>query len=106
MFEKLVRFETRDDTTPGTGYYRNTYEQVKAAIYATASDMDLKVKSYNDTHKEFLLKHNSYEIMVTAVSVSIMETAVDLVVMTPILRPGKKIAAQFFDTMKKHANHK
>ena len=106
MFEKLVRFETKDDTTPGTAYYRGTYEQVKAAIFATATDMSLNVKSHNDTHKEFLLKHKNYEIMVTAVSISIMETAVDLVVMTPILRSGKKIAAQFFETMKKHANVK
>ena len=106
MFEKLVRFETRDDTMPTTAYYRGTYDQVKAAIFATAKDMNLKVKSHNDTHKEFLLKHKNYEIMVTAVSVTILETAVDLVVMTPVLRPGKKIATQFYTTMKKHATPK
>jgi hypothetical protein len=106
MFEKLVRFETSDDTTPGTAYYRGTYEQVKAAIFATAADLNLTVKSHNDTHKEFLLKHKNYEIMVTAVSVTILETAVDVVVFSPVLRPGKKFATQFFATMKKHANPK
>ena len=106
MFEKLVRFETSDETTPGTNYYRGTYEQVKAAIFATAQEMNLTVKSHNDTHKEFLLKHKNYEIMVTAVNVTILETAVDLVVMTPVLRPGKKIAGQFYSIMKKHANPK
>jgi len=106
MFEKLTRFETKDDTTPATGYYRNTYDQLKAAIFATATELDLKVKSHNDTHKEFLIKHKNYEIMAIAYNISILETALDLVVLTPVMKSGKKIAAQFYNTMRKHATPK
>ncbi|MCL1990057.1 MAG: hypothetical protein FWG67_04120 [Defluviitaleaceae bacterium] len=106
MFEKLTRFETSDQTTPGTAYYRNTYDQVKAAVYAAAKEMGMEVKSHNNDHKEFLLKRNSVEVIVTAFSMTIMETAIDLVVMTPVLTSGKKIAEQFFSTMKKHAQPK
>ena len=106
MFDKLTRFETKDDTTPATAYYRGTYDQVKAAVFATVKELDLTVKSHNDTHKEFLIKHKNYEIMATAVNITILETALDLVVLTPVMKSGKKIAAQFFDTMKKHATPK
>jgi len=102
MFEKLTRFETSDQTTPATAYYRNTYEQVKAAVYAAAKDIGMEVKSHNNDHKEFLLKRNNVEIMVTAMNVTIMETAMDIVVMTPLLTPGKKVAVNFFEAMKKH----
>lgn len=106
MFEKLTRFETSEETTPGTGYYRNTYDQLKAAIFATVKELDLTVKSYNDTHKEFLIKHKNYEIMAVAYNVTILETALDLVVLTPVMKSGKKIADQFYATMKKHATPK
>jgi len=106
MFEKLTRFESGEQTTPPTGFYRNTYEQVKAAIYATAKDTGYVVKSHNNDHKEFLLKRSNVEIMVTAFNITIMETAVDVVVMTPLLKPGKKIAEHFFNTMKKHTQPK
>jgi len=102
MFDKLTRFESTDKTMPPTGYYRNTYEQVKAAVYAVAKDTGFTVKSHNNDHKEFLLQRKNVEIMVTAISVTIMETAVDVVVMTPVLTSGKKIAEKFFQTMKKH----
>jgi len=106
MFDKLTRFETKDDTTPATGYYRNTYDQLKAAIFATAKELDLTIKSHNDTHKEFLIKHKNYEIMATAVNITILETALDLVVLAPMMKSGKKIAAQFYTTLKKHATPK
>jgi len=103
MFDKLTRFETSDQTSPSTAYYRNTYEQVKAAVYAAAKDIGFEVKSHNNDHKEFLLKKSNIEIMVTAMNVTILETAVDIVVMTPVLKPGKKIAEAFFNAMKKHS---
>lgn len=106
MFEKLTRFETSDQTTPGTAYYRNTYDQVKAAIYTAAKELGMEVKSHNNDHKEFLLKRNNVEIIITAFSISIMETAIDLVVMTPLLTSGKKVAENFFNTMKKHTQPK
>ena len=106
MFEKLTRFETGEQTTPGTAYYRNTYEQIKAAIYESAKEIGLEVKSNNDDHKEFLLKHGNVEIMVTAFSITVLETAVDIVVMTPLMTSGKKIAEKFFDAMKKYAQPK
>ena len=106
MFDKLTRFETSDQTTPATAYYRNTYEQVKAAIYATAGDIGMDVISHNNDHKEFLLKRGNVEIMVTAINITVLETAVDIVVMTPLLTPGKKIAEKFFSSMKKHAQLK
>jgi len=106
MFEKLTRFETSDQTIPGTAYYRNTYDQVKAAIYAVAKEIGMEVKSHNNDHKEFLLKRNNVEIMITAFSISIMETAIDLVVMTPLFTPGKKVAEKFFNVMKKHTQPK
>ena len=102
MFDKLTRFETNDQTTPGTAYYRNTYEQVKAAVYAAAKEIGMEVKSHNNDHKEFLLKRANIEIMVTAINVTILETAVDIVVMTPLLTPGKKVAEKFYGAMKKH----
>ena len=102
MFEKLTRFETNDQTDPGTAYYKNTYDQVKAAIYEVAKQLGMKVKSHNNDHKEFLLVRQSVEVMVTAYSITIMETAVDIVVMTPLLKPGKKVAATFFNAMKSH----
>lgn len=106
MFEKLTRFETNEQTTPSTAFYRNTYEQVKAAIFEAAKAVGMKVVSYNDNHKEFLLKRGNVEIMVTAFNITIMETAVDIVVMTPLLTPGKKIAERFFSAMKKHTQPK
>lgn len=106
MFEKLTRFETNDQTTPGTAYYRNTYDQVKAAIFASAKELGMEVKSHNNDHKEFLLKRNNLEIIITAFSITIMETAIDLVVMTPLLTSGKKVAENFFSTMKKHTQPK
>jgi len=106
MFEKLTRFETSDQTTPGTAYYRNTYDQVKAAVYESAKAMSMEVKSHNNDHKEFLLKRGNVEIIITAFSITIMETAIDLVVMTPLLTPGKKVAEKFFNTMKKHTQPK
>jgi len=106
MFEKLTRFETSDQTTPGTAYYRNTYDQVKAAIFTSAKEIGMEVKTYNDDHKEFLLKRNNVEIMITAVYITIMETAIDLTVMTPIFTPGKKVAEKFFNTIKKHTKPK
>lgn len=106
MFEKLVRFETSEQSTPGTAYYRATYEQVKAAVFATADALGAKVKSNNDTHKEFLIKHRKYEIMVTAFNITMLETAVDLVVMGSITTPNKKIALSFFNNMKKHVTLK
>ena len=106
MLEKLTRFETSDQTTPGTAYYRNTYDQVKAAVYETAKAIGMEVKSHNDDHREFLLKRGRVEVMVTAFKITIMETAVDLVVMTPLLTPGKKVAEKFFNTMKKHTQPK
>ena len=106
MFEKLTRFETSDQTTPGTAYYRNTYDQVKAPIYASAKEIGMDVRSHNDDHKEFLLRRNNVEIIITAFSITIMETAIDLVVITPLLTPGKKVAERFFNTMKKHTKPK
>ena len=106
MFEKLTRFETSEQTTPGTAFYRNTYEQVKAAVYVAAKEIGMDVKSHNNDHKEFLLKRNNLEIMVTAFNITIMETAVDIVVMTPLLTSGKKVAEKFFDAMKKHTQPK
>jgi len=106
MFDKLTRFETSDQTKPGTAYYRNTYEQVKAAVYETAKGIGMEVKSHNNDHKEFLLKRGNVEVMVTAINMSIMETAVDIVVMTPLFTPGKKVAEKFFATMKKHTQQK
>ena len=106
MFEKLTRFETSDQTTPGTAYYRNTYDQVKAAVYEAAKATKMEVKSYNDDHREFLLKRGRVEVMVTAFKITIMETAIDLVVMTPLLTPGKKVAEQFFNAMKRHTQPK
>lgn len=106
MFEKLTRFETNDKTTPATAYYRNTYEQVKAAIYESAREIGAEVKSHNDDHREFLIKGKNYEIMATAFRITMLETAVDLVVMNPVLRPGKKVAASFFDAMKKRTQPK
>lgn len=106
MFEKFTRFETNDKTTPGTAYYRNTYDQVKAAIYEAAKETKMEVKSYNDNHREFLLKRGRVEVMVTAFKITIMETAIDLVVMTPLLTSGKKVATNFFDAMKKHTQVK
>ena len=106
MFEKLTRFETSDQTTPATAYYRNTYDQVKAAIYASAKEIGMNVKSHNDDHKEFLLRRNNVEIIITAFKITIMETAIDLVVITPILTPGKKVAERFLSIMKKHTQPK
>ena len=106
MFEKLTRFETNDQTTPSTAYYRNTYEQVKAAVYEAAKEIGMTVKSHNNDHKEFLLKRGNVEIMVTAINITILETAVDLMVMTPLLTPGKKVALKFFDAMKKYTQPK
>jgi len=107
MFEKLTRFETNDKSTPPTAYYRNTYEQVKAAIYVAAKAIDFDVKSHNNDHMEFLLKNKKgVEIIVTAFKITIMETAIDLVVMTPVLRSGKKIAEEFLAEMKKHTQPK
>ena len=106
MFEKLTRFETSDQTEPKTAYYRNTYDQIKAAVYASAKTIGMEVKSHNNDHKEFLLKRGNVEIIVTAFSITIMETAIDLVVMTPLLTPGKKVAEKFFNTMKKHTQPK
>ena len=106
MFEKLTRFETSEQTTPSTAYYRNTYEQVKAAVYAATKEIGMEVKSHNNDHKEFLLKRNNVEIIVTAFNITIMETAIDLVVMTPLLTPGKKVAEKFLDAMKKQTQPK
>ena len=106
MFEKLTRFETSDQTEPKTAYYRNTYEQVKAAVYEAAKAIDMEVKNHNNDHKEFLLKRGNVEIMVTAIHITIMETAVDLMVMTPLFTPGKKVAMKFFDAMKKYTQPK
>jgi len=106
MLEKLTRFETGEQTTPCTAYYKNTYEQVKAAVYESAKEVGMEVKSHNDNHKEFLLKNGRVEIIVTVFNVTILETAVDLVIMTPILTPGKKVAQNFFDTMKKYTQPK
>jgi len=106
MFEKLTRFETSDRTTPGTAYYRNTYEQVKAAIYSAAKEMGMDVKSHNNDHKEFLLKRGNVEIIITAFSITIMETAIDLVVITSLLTSGKKVAEKFFNVMRKHTQPK
>ena len=106
MFEKLTRFETSDQTMPGTAYYRNTYDQVKAAIYTSAKEIGMEVKSHNNDHKEFLLRRNNVEIIVTAFGITIMETAIDLVVITPLFTPGKKVAERFFNVMKKHAQPK
>jgi len=106
MFEKLTRFETSDQTTPGTAYYRNTYDQVKAAVYEAAKAIGMEVKSHNNDHKEFLLKRGNVEIMVTAFNITMMETAIDLVVMTPLLTPGKKVAEKFLNAMKKHTQPK
>lgn len=102
MFEKLTRFETSDQTDPGTAYYKNTYEQVKAAVYEAAKKLGMEMKSHNNDHKEFLLARGRVEIMVTAFSMTILETAVDVVVMTPLLTPGKKVAGTFFEAMKPH----
>jgi len=106
MFEKLTRFETSDQTTPGTAYYRNTYEQVKAAVYEAAKGIGMDVKSHNNDHKEFLLKRGNVEIIVTAFNITILETAIDLVVMTPLLTPGKKVADKFLTAMKQHTQPK
>ena len=106
MFEKLTRFETSDQTTPGTAYYRNTCDQVKAAVYEAAKAIGMEVKSHNNDHKEFLLKRGNVEIMVTAFNITMLETAIDLVVMTPLLTPGKKVAEKFFNAMKKHTQPK
>lgn len=102
MFEKFTRFETSEQTDPGTAYYKNTYDQVKAAVYETAKKLGMEVKSHNHDHKEFLLKRGRVEVMVTAFSITILETAVDIVVMTPLLTPGKKVASAFFKAMKPH----
>ncbi|MCL2559113.1 MAG: hypothetical protein FWE07_01385 [Turicibacter sp.] len=100
MFEKLTRFETSDQTTPPTAYYKGTYEQVKTAVFEAAKKINMEVKSHNNDHKEFLLKRGRVEVMVTAYSITLLETAVDVVVMTPLLAPGKKIAVSFFEAMK------
>jgi len=106
MLEKLTRFETSEQTTPGTVYYRNTYDQVKAAVYAAAKTIGMEVKNHNDNHKEFLLKHGGVEIIVTAFNITILETAVDLVVMTPLMTSGKKVAEKFFGAMRAHTQPK
>lgn len=106
MFEKFTRFETSDQTDPGTAYYKNTYDQVKAAVYEAAKKLGMEVRSHNNDHKEFLLKRGRIEVMVTAYSVTILETAVDVVVMTPLLTPGKKVAGAFFKAMKSHLQPK
>jgi len=102
MLEKLTRFETSDQTDPGTAYYKNTYDQVKATVYEVAKKLGMAVVSHNNDHKEFLLKRGRVEVMVTAYSMTILETAVDIVVMTPVLTPGKKVASAFFHAMKSH----
>jgi len=53
-----------------------------------------------------LVKRGNVEIIVTAFSITILETAIDLVVMTPLLKPGKKVAEQFLNAMKKHTQPK
>jgi hypothetical protein len=106
MFEKFTRFETSDQSDPGTAYYKNTYDQVKAAVYEVAKKLDMIVVSHNNDHKEFLLKRGRVEVIVTAFSISILETAVDIVVITPLLTPGKKVAGAFFKAMKPHLQPK
>ena len=100
MFEKFTRFETSDQTDPGTAYYKNTYDQVKTAIYEAAQKLGMIVVSHNNDHKEFLLKRGRVEVMVTVYSITILESGIDIVVMTPLLTPGKKVAAAFFNAMK------
>lgn len=106
MFTKLTRFETTDQTNPGTAYYKDTYEKVKAAVYQAAKALDMEVKSHNNVHKEFLLVRGGVEIMVTAYSITLLETAVDIVVITPLFTPGKKVAERFFKAMKPHVQPK
>lgn len=106
MFEKLTRFETSEQTDPKTAYYKNTYDQVKAGIFEAAKALDMQVKSHNNDHKEFLLVRGRVEVMVTAYSITLLETAVDVVVMTPLLTSGKKVAHALFKALKPYLQPK
>ena len=99
MFSKLTRFESKENTTPGTTYYKASYAQVKACVEAYAKSAKMKMKVTDEARKEILLKRNSVEIMVLAFGITPLETAVDVLVLTPVTLPAKKVAKAFFQAL-------
>lgn len=91
--------ELHSDASLRTRYYRNSYKQAFEALKSLEKELDFDIRDVNDTHGEIYIISNGYEIIVTMVQVTPIETGIDFKVNTfsaiGFGRP-RKIAIQFY----------
>lgn len=94
--------ETRElhaDAQLRTRYYRNSFQQAKDAVDRLAAEERLEVRNIDVVHGEIYLLGNGYDVIVTAIQVTPIETGIDLKVnwfgFVGMGRP-KKIALRFY----------
>jgi len=76
-----VSCETREvhrDPDLRTHYYRNSFEQCLKALKEYAEKEQMDVKQVNPTHGEIYLLGSGFDVIVTALQLSPIETGVDL----------------------------
>lgn len=107
-----VSCETREvhrDLDLRTHYYRNSFEQCLKAVKAYAEKEQIDVKQVNPTHGEIYLLGNGFDVIVTALQLSPIETGVDLKVnyfnLIGLNRP-KKRALEIYKYMDSALNFK
>ncbi len=104
--------ETRElhaDAQLRTRYYRNNFNQAKEAVDRIAATLGLEVRDVNPAHGEIYLLGNGFDIIVTAIQVTPIETGIDLKInvfsFAGFGRP-RKLALQWFAALDKQLKFK
>lgn len=92
-----------------TSYYRNDYQTVKNCLLDIAKSMEYNVEHIDDHYKEIFLQGKTSHLIISMVSISYYETAIDLEVhtyWTLSKKRGQKIIASIYQKCQGKLNFK
>lgn len=96
--------EKATDEALMTHYYKNNYQQTKAALVEVAKELELTIAFEDDKRQELVLKRKDCEVIVTIVKINPIETTVDFTVNTAGIisfGKGKKIIQSLYQALDK-----